>query len=272
MQSKYFSESYIKSEEKEEKSEWFSETRFGTINEKRNGVFLMKKIVDYSAGIAAGIAVAVILLISAFELAMYSDFGYYEREYEKYDVLSELDMEMEDAMYVTEEMMSYLRGDREELRVVTVVEGVRQDFFNEQDRFHMEEVQRLFLGGLKIRVGAGMVLFASVLVMLFLNRRTCLRVLCRSYQAVLGVLTVLFAGLGVWVALDFNSVFVKFHEIFFDNDLWIFDPAEDYMIRMLPEGLFYDFVLRIGGIFIVGVLIFLALSIVAPKMIRNTNE
>lgn len=272
MQSKYFSESYIKSEEKEEKSEWFSETRFGTINEKRNGVFLMKKIVDYSAGIAAGIAVAVILLISAFELAMYSDFGYYEREYEKYDVLSELDMEMKDAMYVTEEMMSYLRGDREELRVVTVVEGVRQDFFNEQDRFHMEEVQRLFLGGLKIRVGAGMVLFASVLVMLFLNRRTCLRVLCRSYQAVLGVLTVLFAGLGVWVALDFNSVFVKFHEIFFDNDLWIFDPAEDYMIRMLPEGLFYDFVLRIGGIFIVGVLIFLALSIVAPKMIRNTNE
>ena len=44
-------------------------------------------------------------------------------------------------------MDAYLAGEREELRVITTVDGVRQDFFNEQDRFHMEEVQGLFLGG-----------------------------------------------------------------------------------------------------------------------------
>ena len=46
-----------------------------------------------------------------------------------------------------------------------------------------------------------------------------------------------------------------FHEIFFDNDLWIFDPAEDYMIRMLPEGFFFDFVIRIGGFFLGGLIL-----------------
>ena len=58
------------------------------------------------------------------------------------------------------------------------------------------------------------------------------------------------AFIGIAAVIDFNAVFVRFHHIFFDNDQWIFDPATDYMIRMLPEGLFYDFVIRIGGIFL----------------------
>ena len=93
------------------------------------------------AGGAASVAAVVILLISGFQAAMYADFGVYEREYTKYQVLRELDMEMEDAMYVTREMMAYLKGDRERLSVVTTVEGTEQDFFNEQDRLHMDDVQ-----------------------------------------------------------------------------------------------------------------------------------
>lgn len=230
------------------------------------------KIVRYTAGIAAGIAAVIILLITAFEVAMYSDFGYYEREYEKYDVLSDLDMEMEDTMYVTREMMAYLRGDRENLSVITTVEGKEQDFFNEQDRFHMGEVQGLFLGGLKLRAGAAVVLTVS-LIILFLMKEKIVKILCRSYQIVLAILAVMLTGLGIWVARDFNAVFTKFHEIFFDNDLWIFDPAEDYMIRMLPEGLFYDFVIRIGGIFAAGLLVLLVLSIAVPWVIsRKTGD
>ena len=102
----------------------------------------MKKI-QWAAGIILAFAVMAVLLISSFEIAMYADFGVYEREYEKYDVLSDLDMTMEDTMYVTREMMAYLRGDREELSVITNVEGREQDFFNEQDRFHMGEVRDL---------------------------------------------------------------------------------------------------------------------------------
>ena len=78
---------------------------------------------------------------------MYSDFGVYQREYEKYDVLSDLDMTMDDVMHVTHEMMAYLRGEGDTLSVITTVEGEEQDFFNEQDRFHMAEVRDLFIGG-----------------------------------------------------------------------------------------------------------------------------
>ena len=223
----------------------------------------MKKI-QWIFGILASVSVVVILLISSFQAAMYLDFDVYQREYEKYDVLSDLDMTMEDTIYVTREMMAYLKGDREELSVITTVEGKEQDFFNEQDRFHMGEVQGLFIGGLRLRIGA-VILLLICLCILIAAKADMRRILSRSWQITLGIFGVLILFLGIGVARDFNAVFTKFHEIFFDNDLWLFDPAEDYMIRMLPEGLFFDMVLRIGGMFLLGLALVLAVSIIFGK-------
>ena len=65
----------------------------------------MKKI-QWIAGMLLAFSIMAVLLITSFEVAMYADFGVYEREYEKYDVLSELDMTMDDTMHVTREMMA----------------------------------------------------------------------------------------------------------------------------------------------------------------------
>lgn len=220
----------------------------------------MKKL-HWCAGIILGFSVIAALLITSFEIAMYADFDVYRQEYEKYDVLSELDMTMDDVMYVTHEMMDYLRGEGDTLSVVTTVEGQEQDFFNEQDRFHMGEVRELFIGGLNIRFGACV---AAVLCVLFLviTRADIKKVVPRSYWIALGVTGAAVILIGIAAVVDFNAVFVQFHHIFFDNDLWIFDPAEDYMIRMLPEGLFYDMVMRIGAIFVVSLVVLLVLSFI----------
>ena len=44
--------------------------------------------------------------------------------------------------------------------------------------------------------------------------------------------------LAVPLAIDFDRAFVVFHEIAFDNELWIFDPRTDPIINYLPESLF----------------------------------
>jgi len=45
------------------------------------------------------------------------------------------------------------------------------------------------------------------------------------------------------------------------------------MIRMLPEVFFYDMALRIGGIFIISMLIFLAVSVfLARQAKKDENE
>ena len=163
------------------------------------------------------------LLITGFQLAVYGDshYGFYKKEYEKYRVTDDLNMKIDNVMAVTEHMMAYLIGKEEKLSIVTDVDGEHQDFFNEQDRLHMADVRNLFLGGLKLR----------------------------NYA--LFVYLILAAILGVAMSIDFTSCFTLFHKLFFTNNLWIFDPETDYMIRMLPEGFFLDMVIRVGVIFIV---------------------
>lgn len=230
----------------------------------------MRKL-QWAAGILLSFSVIAILLISSFEIAMYADFSVYQREYEKYDVLDDLDMKMEDVMYVTEEMMAYLRGDRDTLSVITTVEGQEQDFFNEQDRFHMGEVRDLFIGGLNIRTGA--VVTALICLAFLIASKACLKkILARSYQIALGITGAAVIFIGAAALIDFNAVFVQFHHIFFDNDLWLFDPAEDYMIRMLPEGLFADMVLRIGHLFVGSLLILLIISVLAGRFKKKQKS
>lgn len=44
--------------------------------------------------------------------------------------------------------------------------------------------------------------------------------------------------LGILVAVNWQNVFVTFHQLFFDNDYWIFDPATDPVITILPDQFF----------------------------------
>ena len=210
----------------------------------------MKQTQKISAVIMMFLLIGVLLLTS-FQVAIYGDsqYRFYEREYKKYQVADSLNMTMDNIMDVTDQMMAYLIGKKAELSIVTDVDGREQDFFNEQDRFHMGEVKDLFLGGLKIR---NIMLVAVLLILILLAARKAdlIKLLPRAYFVTLGITGVITIVLGVLFASDFDKYFRIFHEIFFDNDQWMFDPATDYMIRMLPEGFFYDFVFRIGGFFV----------------------
>lgn len=232
----------------------------------------MKQTQKISAVIMMFLLIGVLLLTS-FQAAIYGDsqYRFYEREYKKYQVADSLNMTMDNIMDVTDQMMAYLIGNKAELSVITDVDGETQDFFNEQDRFHMGEVKNLFLGGLKIR---NIMLVAVLLILILLAARKAdmIKLLPRAYFVTLGITGVITIVLGGLFASDFDKYFRIFHEIFFDNDQWMFDPATDYMIRMLPEGFFYDFVFRIGGFFVGSLAVLGVVSAVCIFMEKRKKE
>ena len=65
-----------------------------------------------------------------------------------------------------------------------------------------------------------------------------------------GVLLAITGLTALIVSGSFDRYFVIFHHLFFDNDLWILDPAKDNLINLLPEGFFSDTAFRIGEIFL----------------------
>lgn len=196
----------------------------------------MKALQRVSACLAA-FSMILILLVTATEAAIYADYNFYEKEYAKYHVLDDLDMEMEDVMEVTREMMSYLHGNRADLVVYTTVGGEEREFFNDREKAHMVDVKRLFQAGIAARYFAiGLFLVSGVV--LLLTKGSWKKRISYFYMIEEGVLLLLAAGLGYLFTQDFNKYFFKFHEIFFDNDLWLLDTNTDLMIRMLPESFF----------------------------------
>ena len=230
------------------------------------------KILQWVLGIIASLMCILALLLTSFEVAMYSDYGWYEKEYKKYAVTEDLTMEISDVMDVTHEMMSYLRGDREDLVVYTTIDNMKhQEFFNKQDKLHMADVRSLFVGGLKLRWIAIAIMMLCIIVM-FLIKTECKKILPKAYQIGLGISATITALVGIYFTSDFNAAFTKFHEIFFTNDLWIFDPSTDYMIRMLPEEFFADMVARIGILFIAGLVLLLIISIIFDRYTKMTHK
>lgn len=57
---------------------------------------------------------------------------------------------------------------------------------------------------------------------------------------------------GLLIAANWEKVFVKFHELFFDNDYWIFDPSEDPVITILPDAFFMHCAVMILFLMIAG--------------------
>lgn len=210
----------------------------------------MKKAVNRTAGILCAAVLILAWLITSVEIVAYGIPGYYEKEYTRYRVTENVHMEMEDLLQVTEEMMAYLRGCRPDLHVMTTVNGEAREFFNQREISHMEDVRGLFLSGLALRRGA---LVLAVLLIGFLvlrEKRNVLFVLVRSFQVVTVLITIFLLGLGMLIASDFTRYFTIFHQIFFDNDLWLLDPATDLLINIVPEPFFMDTARYIALVFL----------------------
>lgn len=174
----------------------------------------MKQTQKISAVIMMFLLIGVLLLTS-FQVAIYGDsqYRFYEREYKKYQVADSLNMTMDNIMDVTDQMMAYLIGKKAELSVITDVDGETQDFFNEQDRFHMGEVKDLFLGGLKIRnIMLGAVLL--ILILLAAQKAELIKLLPRSYFVTLGITGVITVVLGDCLLQILINIFAFFMRYF----------------------------------------------------------
>lgn len=142
--------------------------------------------------------------------------------------------------------------------------GLRPDFaagvlpFSQEGASHFADVRVLFL--LDIRLLAVCVM---VLLVLYALRRKKGLTLCPlaghspGFWAGCGLGGAL-AIAGVLAALDFDRAFTVFHSIFFPGkDNWLFDPATDPVILILPEEFFRSCALLIlaGLLLACGVLI-----------------
>ena len=125
--------------------------------------------------------------------------------------------------------------------------------WSESGKAHFTDVRVLFLLDLRV-LAVSAVLLAVTLLFARFDRRTPARPLGRGPAFWAGAgLGGVFLLVGALAALDFDRAFVLFHALFFPGkDNWLFDPATDQIINILPQEFFRNCAILILALLVLG--------------------
>lgn len=121
--------------------------------------------------------------------------------------------------------------------------GETEPVLNEHERAHMRDVRGVFAGFFVAAVAGAVVLVgAFALARGRPARARLLRRLSRT-GTVIALVTVIGGGIGVLV---FDQAFTIFHEIFFPQGNWTFDPRTDRLVQLFPDQFWSETTVAVG--------------------------
>lgn len=227
------------------------------------------------AAFICGLCLLLILLITATQTVCYWIPDWWRNEYAKYDTPSNVrgEMSLDDAVHVTEDMLEYCIGRLDTLDdSMATIDGVEKPFFTEREKSHLADCRGLFLGAIRVRVIACLLLIAFAIYIYIHNGKEKTSVLlARGWLRSLGLTAVLAAVVAVLCVIDFTQVFTVFHHIFFDNDLWILYPDKDNLINIMQEDVFSDAAMWIAGIWLSACAVLAAAAVMVLRRQKKTD-
>ena len=116
---------------------------------------------------------------------------------------------------------------------------------SEEARIHFKEVKVIFQGFLYL-LAVTLCLLAGIFI-------CCHKKKDWLFLKYTGICSIVIPGVcGILIAMNWEKVFVTFHELVFRNDYWLFDPATDPVILVLPDAYFMHCAVMIIGIVLTG--------------------
>ena len=202
-------------------------------------------IVTKIAGILVIVAIPVLLTTTSLRFVINLP-QLYEYGFDEYNVSQRAGISDTELTRIAGEIRDYFNSDEELVSIQAVIFGEETDLFTQpahpepqRQIVHMRDVKGLVQGVYLWQwVTLGYVL-AFLLSYLVIMKRAAVPILAKR-TLFGGVLTLsLLALLGLGAVVGFDSLFLKFHELGFSNDLWKLDPR-DNLIIMFPQDFFFN--------------------------------
>ncbi|MDP2659404.1 MAG: DUF1461 domain-containing protein, partial [Dehalococcoidia bacterium] len=148
----------------------------------------------------------------------------------------------------TGELIDYFNSARDLPNIMVTAGGRTFPLFDERDSVHLRDVRDLIQ--LDYLAQAVSLAYVAVFSLAFLFRRAGrpLADLSRAWVSGCIFSAAVILAIGIAMLFDFDQLFLQFHLISFSNDFWVLDPATSYLIRMVPEGFFFDLALWAAGL------------------------
>lgn len=184
----------------------------------------------------------------------------YEYGFDKYQVGLYVGMERAELSRVAREMIAYFNSREEFYQTEVVSFGQRRPLFNQREVIHLKDIQGLIQGVARANEASLAILIAYAAFSLGRQRDTAMATLARAALRGSVLTLAVFLALGLGSLVAFNWLFYLFHVLGFSNLFWQLDPAQDYLIRLFPQGFFYDATLMVFGATLAGAALLGAVS------------
>jgi len=183
------------------------------------------------------ICLPVLLLTASVTWAVNSPW-LYKYGFDKYNVSETTGLVQSELDSAAASLIDYFNSGDEEISLMVVKDGEPFELFNEREVGHLKDVKGLFhlVYWLLLVTLVYALVYVGLNVFMLRDRR---RMAWGLFGG--GCLTLaLMAALGLGTLVNFDWLFRQFHLISFTNDLWMLDPATDYLIMLFPRGFWYD--------------------------------
>ena len=138
------------------------------------------------------------------------------------------------------DIRGYINSGDEPLSVQTRIFGEERDLFNDREVAHMKDVKRLVWGVYILALVSAVYLAAMTVTGFARHRSRFAEHLARRALYGGGLTLALLVIFGLSALVDFESLFIKFHQLSFANDFWQLDPRTDYLVRIFPDAFWVD--------------------------------
>lgn len=198
-------------------------------------------------------AIAVpVFLVTASVAWAFNDPGVYNRGFEKYRISLTTGIDEEDLRHVAGQIRHYFNSTDEPLLVKTQVYGEERELFNPREVQHMRDVKRLVWWVYAAAAVSGIYLLSATSWGIVVNGQGFLGVLAQRIIRGVALMGILVVVVGVFALAGFDTLFLKFHQLAFANDLWQLDPRRDYLVIIFPQGFWFDATMRVVALTVAG--------------------
>jgi len=177
----------------------------------------------------------------------------------------------EDLADLTHITLAYLNDSDLTLNYQLNIKGVLREVYNDDEKLHMVDVQKLNITANYILIGT-IIIFICSLLFYFINKFSISN-LINIYKRVL-IYTLMFVTvIGLYIFIDFDSFWTNFHHIFFSsNELWLLSLKTDILIMIVPPEFFFNLVTTIVITFLFAILLFVLLLMLFRKLIYGKRS
>lgn len=170
-----------------------------------------------------------IIFYNCFNLNFYKNF------YSKGNLTANIGTTSDELINNTSNLLDYLNGKAE----------LNTSWFSEKDILHMKDVKILYSVSFYTMIFFIAIFIISTILIIFLYKNCTMSYITRTFNKTLLAFIVLIIVLASIISYNFNSFWIRFHQLLFSNDLWLLSPDESNLIKMVPEEFFISLITTI---------------------------